>query len=336
MNLDYDRWLTHFRRNRDSRPEPEWNAPLTLSPEVVRPLVRSLEQFHLGDGGGPACLIAWNAEQFRASGEGTRELVDLWFAEEKEHSRLLKGAVARFGGHPISGHWSFTAFCWSRRWFGVRFELTVLLLTEIVSTAYYRMMRRHGGDPALRAMCRLILRDEAGHVTFHRDRLARAARAKRAGYGKLWELRFRALGLAAGTMLWANHAPALQALGGSRAEFYREVWLELSRFMRHLRSESLCDVRPTLPRAAYRELHIGGSLTMKTKWFKRIGWFHVPASLPGVIVTCLAVLFCGQVFVAIDRHSHSASDTLYSVFPFAVCTFLLLDWIAARTSDPAP
>src|SRR6476659_292710 len=129
MTLDVDRWLAHFRRNRTGRHEPDWSAPVTLPPEVVDPLVRSLEQFHLGDGGGPASLIAWDAERFRSDGAGTAQLVDLWFAEEKEHSRLLGRAVARFGGRPITGHWSFTAFCWARRWFGVRFERTVLLLT---------------------------------------------------------------------------------------------------------------------------------------------------------------------------------------------------------------
>ena len=74
---------------------------------------------------------------------------------------------------------------------------------------------------------------------------------------------------------------------------------------------------------------------MKTKWFKRFGWFYVPVSSPGALVVLLAVLFCLTVFRAIDRHSHSASDTLYGVFPFFACTFLLLDWIAARTSKTA-
>jgi hypothetical protein len=242
MTLNVDRWLAHFRRNRVSRPEPDWQAPMTLPPEVVTPLVRSLEQFQLGDGGGPASLIARDAETFRSSGEGVRELVDLWFEEEKEHSRLLLQAVARFGGQPIRGHWSFTAFCCSRRWFGVRFELTVLLLTEIASTAYYRLLWRHGADPALRAMCRLILRDEAGHITFHRDRLARAAGAR---YGRRWEVRFRLLGLAAATTLWVNHARALRAVGGRRSEFYREVWFEMTRFIVHLRREAVVVAKPT-------------------------------------------------------------------------------------------
>ena len=73
---------------------------------------------------------------------------------------------------------------------------------------------------------------------------------------------------------------------------------------------------------------------MKKIWFKRFGWFHVPVSVAGVILTVLALAFCIQVFMAVDRHSHSVSDTLYGVFPFFVCAFLMLDWIAGRTSNP--
>lgn len=72
---------------------------------------------------------------------------------------------------------------------------------------------------------------------------------------------------------------------------------------------------------------------MKTQWFKRLGWFYLPISLPGMVITLGALAFCAQVFWAIDRQSHSMSDTLYSIFPFFVCTFLLLDWVAARTSN---
>ena len=74
---------------------------------------------------------------------------------------------------------------------------------------------------------------------------------------------------------------------------------------------------------------------MKTRWFKRLGWFHFPRSWQGAIITVLVVLFCVQVFLAVDRHSHSVSDTLYGIFPFWACSFLLLDWIARRTSGAA-
>jgi hypothetical protein len=71
---------------------------------------------------------------------------------------------------------------------------------------------------------------------------------------------------------------------------------------------------------------------MKTTWFKRWGWFYRPVSWQGVIIALSVLVFCVQVFFAIDRKSHSVSDTLYGVFPFIVPCFLLLDWIASRTS----
>jgi len=46
----------------------------------------------------------------------------------------------------------------------------------------------------------------------------------------------------------------------------------------------------------------------------------------------LAAVFCFQVFVAVDRRSHSASDTLYGVFPFVVPCLMLLNWVASKTS----
>jgi hypothetical protein len=72
---------------------------------------------------------------------------------------------------------------------------------------------------------------------------------------------------------------------------------------------------------------------MSRSWFRRLGWFHVPVSAPGAIVFLLAGIFCINVFIAIDQHSHSASDTLYGVFPYFACTFLLVEWIARKSSS---
>jgi len=71
---------------------------------------------------------------------------------------------------------------------------------------------------------------------------------------------------------------------------------------------------------------------MNKAWFKRFGWLYCPISWQGAAVVVLALAFCIQVFVAIDRHSHSASDTLYGVFPYFACCFLLLNWVASNTS----
>jgi hypothetical protein len=237
--MNHAKWIEHFTRNKQNRPEPDWAAPVNVPPGVLAPVLRSVEQFRLGDGGGPASLIAHDAENFRGRTEEMRQIVDLWFKEEAEHARLLGCAVKRFGGRFIYSHWSFTAFCLCRRVLGVRFELQVLTLTELVSTAYYRMLRKHSPDGPLAAMCELILRDEAGHVAFQRDRIADGGCPRPGLRGWLWRLQFLLCGYAAGTMLWVNHAPGLKAIGGTRAEFYSEITRQMTRFIRSLRRAAI-------------------------------------------------------------------------------------------------
>jgi hypothetical protein len=40
---------------------------------------------------------------------------------------------------------------------------------------------------------------------------------------------------------------------------------------------------------------------MKRPWFKRVGWFHVPVSVPGALVSFAAATFSIYVFLAIDQ-----------------------------------
>src|SRR5436190_915729 len=103
--LNQTKWIAHFERNRLYRSEPDWSAPVSVPQPALTPLVRSLEQFRLGDGGGPASLIAHDAERFRGRTGELRAIVDFWFAEEAEHSRLLGCAVDRFGRR----HFGFAA-----------------------------------------------------------------------------------------------------------------------------------------------------------------------------------------------------------------------------------
>lgn len=71
---------------------------------------------------------------------------------------------------------------------------------------------------------------------------------------------------------------------------------------------------------------------MKLKWFSPMGWIYRPVSWQGLLVVLLCAVFCAQVFVAVDRHSHSVSDTLYAIFPYFVPSFMVLNWIASKTS----
>lgn len=71
---------------------------------------------------------------------------------------------------------------------------------------------------------------------------------------------------------------------------------------------------------------------MTREWFRPWGWIYRPVSWQAVVVLAMAGIFCVQVFVAIDRRSHSVSDTLYGIFPFVVPCLMLVNWLASKTS----
>lgn len=248
--MELHSWIHHFRQNGTNRPEPSWDLPVHLySPREKAPLLRSLSQFQLGDGGGPAYLIGRDLERYFSRYPEMKTLVDLWFHEEERHSALLEKAVRRLDGVPITNHWSFSVFCGVRRLLGVKFELYALLLTEITSNNYYKLLRKYGRDRALIEMADLIIRDETGHIAFHRDRIA-SDRDGRYPLGVRWSAWIYLLALAAGTMLWINHRSAIVRLGGSTPEFYRGFLGESRRFIattrrrrRELRWKNACSSR---------------------------------------------------------------------------------------------
>ncbi len=228
-------WIQHFARNGENRPEPEWDAPLhPFAHQEKAELLESIKQFQLGDGGGPAYLIGHDLTSYFATNPDMKKLVDLWFIEEERHSDLLGKAVERLGGEPLEQHWSFSVFCGVRKFLGTRFELYALLLTEITSNNYYKLMRKYVGDRALIQMAELIIRDETGHIAFHRDRIANNLDG-RYRLGSVWAVKMYTLALAAGTMLWVNHRKALVNLGATTIEFYRGFLQETAVFIKTAR-----------------------------------------------------------------------------------------------------
>lgn len=75
---------------------------------------------------------------------------------------------------------------------------------------------------------------------------------------------------------------------------------------------------------------------MTTKWFRKYGWIYIPTSVTGVLITLLTLIFCITVFIAVDRKSHSVSDTFYGIFPYFISAFTVLFWIASNTSKNDP
>ena len=215
-------WLQYFEANRRNFIDPDWQSPCPLSPELRTSLARSLSHFQLGESGTGRHLFVTAAEQVEDDA-AYRKALELFVAEEGEHARLLQFLVERLGGRLIKRHWRHLLFRAARRALGLNFEIQVLLIAELVGTAYYRVLQRRARDPILDQVCTRILADEAQHIAFHLDYLrainAELLPAERAA----WSLQLQLLFTAALHAAWIDHRGALAATGAKRGEFCSEA-----------------------------------------------------------------------------------------------------------------
>jgi hypothetical protein len=238
--MNSHRWLKYYQLNRQDRPEPKWNMPSPLDSTVQRVLARSLSHFQLGETGGGTFLLA-NAQAELPDDAAYYEALRLFVAEEGEHARLLTRMVHRFGGVTIRCHWTHTVFRLVRRALGFKFEIQLLVIAELVGTAYYRLLQARTRDPILEEMCALILKDEAQHVDFHADWFGAFQSQLLPIERATWNLQFQILFRAAAEVAWIDHKACLLIMGANRREFFREARRECIRFLKQLEESSSAD-----------------------------------------------------------------------------------------------
>jgi len=208
-------------------------VPSPLDPKTKEALAHSLSHFQLGESGGGNFLLA-QAQKQALDDPSYHEALELFILEEKAHARLLEQLVHHFGGGTIKRHWTHALFRMARRALGLNFELQVLVIAELVGTAYYRLLHRRSRDPVLEQACDRILRDETRHIDFHAEWLGdfqwRLLPIERATWSAQFQLLF---GLAA-QVAWMDHRSCLSALGVKRSEFFREARAECIHFLKQL------------------------------------------------------------------------------------------------------
>lgn len=231
--MNSQNWLSYYQENKQHRPEPKWNLPSSLESGKQHILARSLSHFQLGETGEGRFLMA-EARAQAQDDVAYHQALGLFVAEEGEHARLLKRLVLRFGGHTIERHWTHALFRLARHALGFRFEIQLLVIAELVGTAYYRLLRARARDPVLEETCTLLLSDEARHIEFHADWLGDFQSRLLPLEGAVWRTQFQVLFALAAQVAWIDHRACLCASGSNRGEFFSEARRECIRFLRQL------------------------------------------------------------------------------------------------------
>jgi len=215
-------WLNYFRNNRAHRHEIPWEREIKIDPCLRASLVRSLQRFQVGESGEGHHL---RRQAARSGDIDYQAAIDLFIKEEQEHARLMAGVLKKLGAPLLGRHWSDACFILLRRLFGLRHELLVLLIPEIIAKRYFRALYDGFDDPTLRAVCGQILHDEEGHLAFHVDYLQRALASRSLAARMIMRACWRLLFRAACLVVIMDHRAILRGTDVSGATFWWDCGL---------------------------------------------------------------------------------------------------------------
>src|SRR5262245_60551609 len=174
-------WCRHFQISASRQLSIPWDQPAALTDRHRRVLLRSLQDFQLGESSeGKPGLARATLDGQKVGDPHYAEAVRLFFAEENRHAAYLARYLRLHATEPISRSWTDFIFRRVRRLMGLETLITVLLTAELIGEVYYRAVREATGCPVLRAICAQVLRDERMHIRFHVERLGflRAGRTR--------------------------------------------------------------------------------------------------------------------------------------------------------------
>jgi hypothetical protein len=232
-------WLCHFLQNRHERVAIDWQDSSTSTPTQRTENPNS--QAALANG-----LVPWvnpvdSMRQRRwLLGEAVRTLGDdpayiqclrLFTKEEQYHRDLTDRCRTRLNGlgkpktsGPIKTHLN-RAWRASRRVLGMRFELSIILLTQILAVAYWRLLAKSpAGDPIIKKSAQQMMRDKLAHIDFQAERLTLEFTAFNFIRRNLRRWRLRMMFGAILMVATCRQGRYIRAMGVTRMQFMGQCW----------------------------------------------------------------------------------------------------------------
>jgi hypothetical protein len=101
------------------------------------------------------------------------EAAKLFVAEENYHSKLLESFMGQMQIEFASQSWTDNVFRWIRSIGDIAWSSRVLLTAELLAQVYYPALQEATSSKMLHHICERIIDDEAFHILFQTERIAR-------------------------------------------------------------------------------------------------------------------------------------------------------------------
>jgi hypothetical protein len=228
-NVNWQTWRDLFG-SRSGRSLPALDDRQDYS-RVPASVARSLAIFQLGESGGGTVVRQVHDSRIAAAGEYYADAMQYFVAEEHRHAEILAICVRNLGGRLIRRNWTADLFVFTRRLFGLRLKVLVLLTAEVIGICYYHLLATRLPPSRVRSLLGEIVQDERTHLLFHCSFLRAEARNpwRRFVFTVVWRLSMWAAGL----VTLVDHRAALRDTGLSAGVVWRR-WMTYGRLAERL------------------------------------------------------------------------------------------------------
>ena len=229
----YFNWIRYFEQNH--WPEFPFAESPPLTPIERDLIAKSLRQFQLGENAGGRTLRRLGGQFAQASHESDYpRSLELFIAEEQRHAAMLGKFLDREGIPRQRQDSADSLFRWVRKLWNHECMLMVLVSAECVAVPYYSALHDATTSPLLRALCRQILRDEAMHLNYQGQTLAKLTKARGFWMSSVTRTLHRLMVLMSTLVVYGQHRQFCRAAGWTLEAFLGASFQALTQVERRL------------------------------------------------------------------------------------------------------
>lgn len=215
-------WLCHFLNSRHERARIAWSEPLKRAGvgDGVLTSLAALPSTSPADLEAMACRVAVRNTDDPAMVQAVR----LMTKERAHHADVMSCVQRRWALTPGPASRPRRAVAFLAARLGARFELSVLLLSDLLDTALLRRLDATLEDHATRQAIQLITRERRAHAMFFTERLTMELADLNFVRRNLRRVRLRAMFVIALTCFIASHHKALRESRIKPTAFALDAW----------------------------------------------------------------------------------------------------------------
>lgn len=160
-------WTACFEHNHHHRLQVDFSKEPELTLQEKRLIFPSIQSFQKGEASEGAFLLRC-AKRYADSHQAPEYLEAMkgFIREENQHSGYLKKYMDYHHIPVRSRSFLDSIFRLLRKTGGLKSEIIVLVTAEMIALSYYRALAECTVSPALKSICRQMLKDELLHIAF--------------------------------------------------------------------------------------------------------------------------------------------------------------------------